>query len=535
MSRLLSATVSGSARERGRRHGELFGAQARESGVLEFYRGFCARQIFADLPAPAGRALDGLHGLFARRLGQDARDRVEGFAEAAGLPARGMLEGMAMPDVLNYLMGLSGRVLSAPTLGCTSAAAWGGWTTDGRLLYARNLDFPGNEVWDRFPLVLRHRPDRGIPYVSIGCAGNVADGITGVNEEGLTVAVHQHYSREVGWWPGGRPILELAALVLQNCRDLDSAIELCSSWPAVSAWSLVLTHWKKREACVIQKTARRTAVRRETGGRLVHSNTFSDDSLRRTELDRPVFRESSRLRLRRATALLDENKGRVEPALLAALLNDRLDPDRGLVRAFGQAIHQPYTVTSVVLDPERGRAWVGDGPAPVCEGTFQPVSLWDERAPGVEPLSPADPLTPQKRRAYERYLAGYSAWMRRRDLSAARAGMAEAVALDGDDPIYRHLHGLTALMAGEPAAAAENFEAGAALPDLPHRRQASRLWQARALDLLGRRAEAARLCSAVAAERPTAPLLAAAEKGAARAYRGGPVLPDFLYGDAYAY
>jgi hypothetical protein len=533
MSGLLSATLTGSARERGRQHGERFGAQARESGVLDFYRGFCGRQIFADLPAPVGWTLDRLHGLFAARLSGGARERVEGFAEAAGMPAREMLEGMAMPDVLNYLMGVSGRVMSAPTLGCTSAAAWGDYTPDGRLLYARNLDFPGNEVWDRFPLMLRHQPDKGIPYVSIGCAGSVADGITGVNEEGLTVAVHQHYSAEVGW-PGGRPILDMSGQVLQFCRDIDEAIALCSAWPTTSGWSVVLTHWKKREACVIQKTARRTAVQRARDGLLVHTNTYHDEALRRTELDRPVFVESSRLRRERATSLLAENKGRVAPALLASLLNDRLDPDRGLVRAFGQAIHQPYTVTSVVFDPERGRAWIADGPAPVCAGTFRGVSLWDENPVG-DKLTPADPLPESKRRAYGRYLDAYNAWMRNRHLAAAHAGLADAAKLDPEDPIYRHLHGLVSLMAGEHAAAASSFEAGAALPDIPHRQHASRFWQARALDLLGRRAEASRLYAAVSAERPTALLHAAAQKGASRAYRPAPILPDFLYGDAYVY
>ena len=125
--------------------------------------------------------------------------------------------------------------------------------------------------------------------------------------------------------------------------------------------------------------------------------------------------------------------------------------------------------------------------------------------------------------------------MRNRDRAAAHAGLSDAAKLDPEDPIYRHLHGLVSMMAGEHAAAAASFEAGAALPDIPHRRQASRFWQARALDLMGRRAEASRLYAAVAAEKPTAPLRAAAEKGASRAYRPAPILPDFLYGDAYVY
>ena len=534
MTRLLCATLEGTARQRGLRHGELFGAQARESGVLEFYRRLCHREIFSELPAPVGSALDRLHALFAARLSPETRERVQGFARAAGLPEGGLLESMAMPDVINFLVGLTGRAMGAPTLGCTSAAAWDGYTEDSRFLYARNLDFPGNEVYDRFPLVLRHRPDRGVPFVSVGCAGSAADGVTGINEEGLTVALHQHYSAETGPWPTGRLILDLGARVLQECRDIDAAVALASSWPTTSGWSLVVTHWKKRQAAVIQKTARRTAVRRERGGLLVHTNTYEDPALRATELARPAFVESSRLRRKRAEQILSERRGRVDVKTLASLLNDRLDPDRGLVRAFGQAIHQPYTVTSVVMDPERGELWVAEGPAPVCEGPFRRVPLWEDKAPG-ETLAPSELLPPERRPAYGRFLKGYTAWTRDRDAERVSSELAAAVAADGSDPLYLHLRGLFALKAGDLRAADDAFAAGAELPDIPPRRAAQRLWRARALDRLGRRAEALSLYASVVAERPTAPLFAAARKGLARAYAGGRIMPDFLYADAYAY
>jgi hypothetical protein len=205
------------------------------------------------------------------------------------------------------------------------------------------------------------------------------------------------------------------------------------------------------------------------------------------------------------------------------------------VRAFGQAIHQPYTVTSVVLDPEKGCAWVAEGPAPVCEGPFRRVALWEDAAPSAETLVPADALPPAKRAAYGKYLEAYVGWMRRRDAAGALAGLAAAVAGDPEDPMYRHLHGLMSLMAGDAKAAHDSFDAGASLPDIAHRRQASRLWQARALDAQGRRADALKLYASVVGERPTAPLRAAAEKNASRPYRSGPIMPDFLYADAYAY
>jgi tetratricopeptide (TPR) repeat protein len=533
-SRLLRAELRGSARERGRAHGELFGAQARESGILDFYRGFCAKEAFSALPKPAAWALDKLHPLFASRLSACASELVAGFCEGSGLEERRVREGLAMPDVLNFLVGLTGRVLAAPTLGCTSAAAWGDYTEDGRFLYARNLDFPGTGTWDRFPLLLRHRPASGIPYVSIGSAGSIADGITGLNEEGLSVALHQHYTTEVGPWPSGRPILDIALEVLGCCRDIEQAIEVCARAPAISGWSVVLTHWKERQACVVQKTARRTAASWSKDGLFVHTNTFPDAALRSTELNRPVFFESSRLRKRRALEILETEKGKVSAATMAGLLNDRLDCERGLLRAFGQAIHQPYTVTSVVFDPERGLAWMSEGRAPVCEGPYRAMSLWDD-SPSDQELRPADPLPEERRRAYGRYLDAYHAWQDRRDAGAAFAALGEAVAQDPGEPIYRHMRGLTALKLGELEEARASFEAGAALPDISHRRLAQKFWQARALDLLGRRGQAQALYGAVAAEKPVGALAAAAEKGAHAACRSVKVLPDFIYGDAYVY
>jgi hypothetical protein len=534
MTRIIVANLEGSERERGRRHGEQLGSKVKESGILDFYRSFCGREVFSALPKPAGLVLDRLHNVFASRLSPEVSELVKGFSEGSGIAESRVRQGLAMPDVLNFLVGVSGRVLSAPTLGCTSAAAWGEHTKDGRLLYARNLDFPGNGIWDMHPLVCRHKPDRGIPYVSIGAAGSIADGITGINEAGLSVALHQHYSTEVGPLPAGRPILDLGVQVLTNARTIEEAIELCRGWKTTSGWSLVLTHWKKKEAAVIQKTPRSTAVRRSTGTSLVHTNTFAEPALRARELHRPAFYESSRLRKRRAEEILERNMGSVTPLVLASLLNDRLDPERGLVRAFGQAIHQPYTVTSVVMDPERGMIWLSEGAAPVCEGPYRAIPLWTGN-PGDETMAPADPLPKEKRAAYGHYLAAYGHWAKNRDAQAASGELESAVRGDGEDPIYRHMRGLMALMTGERKTAAEHFEAGAALPDIDHRRQAQRLWQARSLDLLGKRTDAIRIYEDVSKKAPDGPLLKAAQKGAAKAAKSPKVLPDFIYGDVYAY
>src|SRR6202030_2185596 len=98
--------------------------------------------------------------------------------------------------------------------------------------------------------------------------------------------------------------------------------------------------------------------------------------------------------------------------------------------------------------------------APVCEGPYRRIPLWDDGATN-ETFSPADPLPERKRRAYGHYLSAYAAWAKNRDARAAASELESAVRGDEEDPIYRHMRGLTALMTGEFDTARDNFEGGA--------------------------------------------------------------------------
>lgn len=536
-STLRTITLSGSERARGRRHGELLGAQVQDSGILDFYLGYCERHLLARGSTVGTLALGALHAWIARRFSPESRALIEGFAEGAGIPAERVARAHAMPDALNYLTGTHYR--RAAGLGCTSVAAWGEYTEGGRFLYGRNLDFPGNGYFDRAPLVARHRPERGLPYVSFGTAGTVVDGITGINAEGLTVALHQHLSAQTAVLAKGRPVLDLGRQLLAACRTLEEAAELCARWPTTSGWTVVLTHWRSRRALAVERTAARCALTRYETGSMARTNEFCESELRASEADYPGFRDSSRARARRAEDLLEEQRGRLDPARLAALLADRFDPLRGRRRAFAGVIAQPHCVSSVVLDPEAGLAWVSEGRAPACEGPHRKVALWEDSEPGEALPRRAEALPPAEFEASRRYLEAFANWSGRRDTEAACAALEEAVRLAPEDPLYRHMHGVLALKCGRAARAEESLAAGAELPDLAHRSRAQRLWRARALDLLGRRAAALAVYRGLAAERNAAPALRAAaalgERAAYRAEALGAVLPDFIFGDCYSY
>ncbi len=525
---------SGGARRRGEQHGERLGAAARESGVMEFFRDYCEREVLGG-PVPfASAVLDRLHKRFARRLSPDARDLIAGFCRAARMDERATLEAFVMPDAINYLIGAGGRGMSIPTLGCTTAAAWGDYSEGGRFVYGRNLDFIGNGIWDKNQLVARHRPDKGIPFVSLSSAGCVLDGITGLNEEGLTVDLHQHINADLDYWPGGRPILDLGLEVLQHARTIEDAIAIVERKPTTSGWSLALTHWKERRAAVLERTPRRMAVQHHRDGRFAFTNTYRGEPLRAFELDAPAFRESSRLREKRAWQILEENRGKITAATIAGLLGDHLDCERGKTRAFAQCIAYPNNLTSVVIEPERGVLWLGEGPAPMCDSRFIRVPIWKGEA-SSEFLRNEGSLGDGQREGLRGYVEAVKAWQLERDAAGAAAALGEAVASDPEDPAFRLMHGLFLLKSNEHAAAADAFEAGAALPDLPHRSASQRYWRARAFDALGRRGEAIALYREAARLASFAPLKKAAESGVHRARKTGRIIPDLAHADAHAY
>lgn len=533
MSRVLSATFAGSERRRARAHGELCAARIKETRIVDYYRGYVKR--FLPPSIFANGFVELLHAGFARRLSPEGDERLSGFAEAIGISAEEAKRGYVMPDVLNALAGMSGGKAKLPALGCTSVAAWGPYTRDGRFLYGRNLDFCGVGIFDRYPMVARHRPDKGVPYVSFASAGAVADGVTGINEEGLTVALHQHYTTDVVLLLAKtRPVLDLAAEVLRTCRTIDEAAELCAGRATTSGWTLVLTSWREKRACAIERAGTRYSRRDYGEGLCVRTNGYETETLRAREFPYPAMRASSASRAKAARALAEARRGALDPRAMAAILGERNVENGELV--FSQGIAQPNNLTSVVFDPEKGEAWFAEGIAPVNGGVFRRVPLWDDSV-GDETIEIALPAA--RRDAEHAYNRAYNAWESGAGETGTLPHLDAAAAAAPRDAYVRVIRGFLRLRAGEHGAAAEDLALAAELPDIDHRRAAALLWLARARDAQGRREDA---LSAYGRAKDLggedARLAASAEQGLAEPYdlrRAARVLPDFNLGETYAY
>jgi tetratricopeptide (TPR) repeat protein len=525
--------LKGSSYEMGRQHGHLLGEEMR-TGPLAYYRSFIEKLFGGARYGALGAAsLQLLQRTVGARVGATlpelVRETLRGLADGSGVEVKEMLEGATMPD---SMMWLASRLMQlrgvGPAmhhrvglgLGCTSAIAWGDATRDGRLLHARNFDYHGVDAWPRTQAVIFHDPDDGMRYVSVAAAGVVLGGITAMNEAGITLTVHQHmFTDRVKL--GGTPIGVTGDAVMRKAETLDDAARILDEQTPIGCWTYLVTDGKRREVlCHEENPYRRVQARRggagRAGGTFGYANIYLDRELGDTELDLyGSYWRHNRSRFERANALLAERAGSLDPEAMGAILADVGD---GACRVRG-SIAMVLTVGSVVFRPEDGVVWVANGEAPTSHNTFVPFSLRTQRHAPEEGAFSARGPTASARRAFDHFRRAYLAYVDGSDVPRARREIAEACELEPRESVYHALMGLLALNDGDPGPAAVKLDRAIQLGHEDEARVAAfHLWRARALDLLGRRAEALRDYRRVLGLRADRAVDLAARRGLARAY-----------------
>lgn len=114
----------------------------------------------------------------------------------------------------------------SPLLGCTAFGVGPELTADGHALFARAFDFEAAEVFDREKAVFLVHETGKIPFASVAWPGFVGV-VTGMNAEGVAVAVHGGRAREPA--TTGLPVAFSLRDVLATTRTTAEAVELLKS------------------------------------------------------------------------------------------------------------------------------------------------------------------------------------------------------------------------------------------------------------------------------------------------------------------
>lgn len=168
------------------------------------------------------------------------------FPESAKEELRGLTRGVqeAGYDKITYeeiRLGITqAEILHFPPDGppsCSNFACWGKWTTDGRLLHGRNLDWNIKGDAQDSHVVLVWRPKGGFPFMMVGWAGGIGS-VSGMNSKGITMGEMTLPSPDATF--DGLPLLLQMRMTLEKSATLDEAVAFIENCHRTTGWNFIL-------------------------------------------------------------------------------------------------------------------------------------------------------------------------------------------------------------------------------------------------------------------------------------------------------
>lgn len=323
--------LQGSPHECGVQQGTLLGALIRTAtseylSAMRLFRGMSRRTLIKR-----GRRLE-------RYVPGAYREEMHGIAQGAG---------MSYDDIL-----LAHTFLEAvQATACSCYAAYGAATRGGRLVFGRNLDFLSLGIAHRCQVIAFHKPDNGIPFLSITWPGWCGV-LTAVNMEGLCVGPLNVARLATGLV--GQPYVILFRRIAQEARTCEEALALLRSTPRTFSNNVLLTQTQPvRRALVAEYTAADMAVREPREG---------DDFIAATN----HFRK-----LGRKVEWQDDKGFRRYPTLVRTLRDyrGRIDLNTDVLAAPRVAL--PNNLHAFVAAPEERKFRLSLGRIPAANGPYR--------------------------------------------------------------------------------------------------------------------------------------------------------------------
>ncbi len=209
-------TLAGTPSEMGKAYGALAAEPARM-----LWKKFI--QPVAVISGGTEKLIDGA-GKMEQHIPDRFRKELRAMADVSGIDYKNLLASNAFPDI--YRKG-----------GCSTFAAAGEATKDGKPFLARNLDFFGMGVLQKATLVIVYRPKGRKAFVSVSWPG-LSGVLSGMNRDGLCCAVME--VREGKVTTDGMPAIFLFRLVMEECATVKEALALLKDAKKTAGNNLIL-------------------------------------------------------------------------------------------------------------------------------------------------------------------------------------------------------------------------------------------------------------------------------------------------------
>ncbi len=243
---------------------------------------------------------------------EDFRKLVESFSAGAQYSYKKALNALVLPDVAQYalaktslgLSNLIGAFGSLPTLGCTTFRA----ESDYGSVMARNLDYEGGGLFDRQAAIyfVDTEEKNDLRYLSFTTLGMPLGVITGVNEKGIFVSLHQLTVDDVRNY--GTPILLTLERIMRRAHNLSDAIEILRKTKHVATWRVILHSAEERQTKMVDLGARSFTVSNFSEWKNIATNTAEAEVMKKKAYSKSyLFVADSLLRTKTLEHQMEQN------------------------------------------------------------------------------------------------------------------------------------------------------------------------------------------------------------------------------------
>ncbi|WP_298484836.1 C45 family peptidase [uncultured Maribacter sp.] len=270
-------------------------------------------------------------------------------------------------------------------VGCSSFAAWGDKTKDGKLIIGRNLDFYAGDTFAEDKIIAFIEPEKGHPFMSVTWGGMLGV-VSGMNNKGITVTINAGKSK----FPlvAKTPISLVTREILQYASTIKEAIAIAKSKEVFVSESIFVGSAKDKEVVLIEVSPKNFGVYKvENQNTLVCSNHFQSAAYANDEKNQKHILEShSQYRYERMEELLQENP-KVTPEIAVDILRNKkgLD-DKDIGYGNEKALNQLLAHHGIVFKPEELLVWVSSNPYQLGEFVAYDLNtIFKKKAKNIEP------------------------------------------------------------------------------------------------------------------------------------------------------
>lgn len=264
---------------------------------------------------------------------------------------------------------LSGVNKSGKSIGnkfaCSGATASSRNTNSGDFIHIRNLEQTTMmKTWNNAPVIFMVKQKNKIPYVAFGTAGMIfPGGISGFNEEGITVSLHQLNSEsyKLQTKKGQGYILPfLQQKILSDAKSIDEAIAIVKKAKVFSSWIILIGDAKNDESATIEVSSEDVVVsQRKTNKPVAISNHFLSKQMQKHHFHKSMsyYMETS-ARFSLMNYQLKKYDGVISDQFMVDLMANHYDVYAKENRLFGRSLARASNIMTTMAIPTANMAYI---------------------------------------------------------------------------------------------------------------------------------------------------------------------------------